>query len=207
MRSSRPTWLVRGTAACCRRHWCGDCSLDASGYFRARFCPMPTNSSLARCGQPANAIGGGRLPDSGRGDDGSLRLGPLDAPGRGFGAEDLCGHGQRPHRSRAHASRLGTAFLRRGDAHGLPVGLRLGAAVDGRDRLGLRLAGPLGRGPHGRGRAAEPAGRRRYRRRGRRGAVPAADPDPLYLHRPAGRLRLHGPGRLLDGPRDGPRRA
>ena len=47
------------------------------------------------------------------------------------------------------------------------------------------------------------AGRRRDRRRGKRARLSAADPDPVFLHRHARRLRLHGPGGLFDGQADG----
>ena len=44
-------------------------------------------------------------------------------------------------------------------------------------------------------------------RRRRRAGVPAADPAAVPVHRPAGKLRLHGAGRLPDGRRDGQGRA
>ena len=53
--------------------------------------------------------------------------------------------GQRSHRSAAHAQGAGADRLRAADAHGLPIGLRLGAAADGRHRRRLRRAGRLGR--------------------------------------------------------------
>ena len=84
-------------------------------------------------GGPGSGRSGG-LSDSGRGNHGPLRLGPLDAPGRGVRTEELSAHGHRPHRSGAHASFLGAGRLCGRDAHGFPVGLRLGPAADGRDR-------------------------------------------------------------------------
>ncbi len=46
-------------------------------------------------------------------------------------------------------------------------------------------------------------GRRHHRRRRQRRDLPAADPDPVLLHHPAGRFRLYGPRRLPDGQDDG----
>ena len=74
------------------------------------------------------------------------------------------------------------------------------------DRRVGALASCVGTADAG-GRAAIAGRRWRDRRRGRGRRFPAANSDSVLLHRDAGRLRLHGPGRVFDGPADGRRRA
>ena len=83
MAASRFRWPKGLRGRCCRRHWCGDCSWIPADISRIRFYRMPTSSSSAPAVGPGTRRGRG-LPDSGRGNDGPLRLGPLDASGRGF---------------------------------------------------------------------------------------------------------------------------
>ncbi len=76
----------------------------------------------------------------------------------------------------------------------------------GPDLRRIRLAVGRGQSAPAARRAAEPDLRRPDFRRRQRDRVPAADHDPVFLHHPAGGLRLHGPRGLSDGPRDGRRR-
>ena len=180
----------------CRAVWCGGC------------CWMSTATCSERCWTTATAHWGGRIEAA------RARLAAAGCPvpavettaryawvaprarGRDGRARPLQDDGHRSDRSRADAPPVGHVDLRRRDARRVPVGVRLGPAGDGGHRGRHRGRRRLDHGAHG---------RRALRSLlvdgviGGVGAVlrlPAANPHPLRLPRRAGRLRLHGPGRL-----------
>ena len=117
-------------------------------------------------------------------------------------------HDERPHRRRADAQTVGHADFHRRDGAVVLVDLHLGRAADGADRRRrwAALAGLV--------EAAMPEGALRSLVVdgviGGVGAVVVFLPQILILFffiALLGRLRLHGPGRVPDGPADGRRRA
>ena len=119
--------------------------LDASGYFQNTLLPNADEQFLGplRAARQRVEAGGCPIPAV----ETTVRYAWARSMLQGVVSEPKIfrRHGHRPHRSRAHASCLGADRLCGGDAHGFPVGLRLGATADGRDRRGLRLAGRFGR--------------------------------------------------------------
>ncbi len=94
-----------------------------------------------------------------------------------------------------------------GDVPGVPGGVCLGDADDGRDRDGHPLGGRLGGRRDGGRAAAQPAGGRRDRRHRRGDRVPAADPGAVPVHPRAGGIRLPAACGVPARPRHGRRRA
>ncbi len=149
------------------------------------------------------AAGGRRLRRAGRGDPGPLPVGARKTPRRCHPPPPIPGNDHRSNRPRADPSLLGHDRLRPGNAAHLPFRFRLGRADHGVDRRRHGGAGRPDRVAHGRGSVAKPVDRRRDSWRRRRAGLSPPDHDPLLVYRRPGRLRLHGQGRVSDGPLDG----